>query len=162
MCCFVKWLVCEVVVELIRCNVLIRAGSKHLFTFAIFQYYHMYLNYLKGSWSVRQKYIMELMLHNYDSQKWFLLFWPHKRNKNIFINSGAIYQNVTGDRMRYVLAKWRPTSHSSAVRRLFINIGLLAYSRWICMIIIITSLLFISEFLVYQLDSQLNSQPYTK
>jgi len=106
--------------------------------------------------------IMQLMLNNYDSQKRFVLFWPHKTNKNIFINSGAIYQNVTGDRMRYVLAKWRPTSHSSAVRRLFINIGLLAYSRWICMIIIITSLLFISEFLVYQLDSQLNSQPYTK
>jgi len=37
-------------------------------------------------------YIMELMLHNYDSHMWYVLFWPHKWNKNIFINTGTIYQ----------------------------------------------------------------------
>jgi len=90
----------------------------------------LHTNYLKGSWAVWQKYIMELMLHNYISQKRFVLFWPHKWNNNIFVNSGAIYQakcnrslvmcQMTGW-MRCVLARWRPTRHSSAVCRLLIN-----------------------------------------
>ena len=29
-----------------------------------------------------KKYIMELVLHNYDSQMRSVLFWPHKWNKN--------------------------------------------------------------------------------
>jgi len=32
-----------------------------------------------------KKYIMELMLHNYDSQVWSVLFWPHKWNIKKYI-----------------------------------------------------------------------------
>jgi len=34
---------------------------------------------------------MELMLHNYDSQMLSVLFWHHKRNKNIFITSSLVH-----------------------------------------------------------------------
>ena len=92
---------------------------------------------LKGSWSVRQKISNGANVHNNDSQKRFVLFWPHKWNKNIFINSGAIYQakcnrscDVTSEWMHYVLARWRPTSHSSAVRTSQL-VYKLAYSRGI-------------------------------
>ena len=84
------------------------------------------------------------MLRNFDSQKRFVLFWPHKRNKNIFINSGAIYQakcyqspvKLSQDRMCYVLARWRPTIHQSFVCRSQI-VYTSAHWRCICMLIII-------------------------
>jgi len=101
--------------------------SSHLYTFLCVQCDFPDVM-LKGSWSVRQKISNGANVHNNDSQKRFVLFWPHKWNKNIFINSGAIYQakcnrscDVTSEWMHYVLARWRPTSHSSAVCGWFIN-----------------------------------------
>jgi len=82
---------------------------------------------------------------------WFLvLFSPHKQNKNIFINSGAIYQAKCNqsmwrhktDRMRYILARWHPTIYSSAVRRFVINWHIQDKYVWLFIITVYQWILF--------------------
>jgi len=58
---------------------------------------HSLLHLLKWYYLVCQKiYIMKLMLHNYDSQKRSVLFWPHKRNNDVFINSSLQWWHLPG------------------------------------------------------------------
>jgi len=89
---------------------------------------------------------MEVILHNYNSQMRSVLFWHHKQNKNIFINSGTRQQcnlvtcDVTSDLVCYVLTRWRAKCRLQIVAKV-------AYLRLICMIIDYLWILFISEFL---------------